>query len=571
MVCENRAQLSARDARQRAHKWHAQARGRSGRRRRVRPVARPPNCHLLGYSVKSKGRVLDRVIQKIGFRQTEIVRGQLLINGQPVKIRGTCHHDSHPLLGRAVTSDLERQDLELMKEANLNSLRTSHYPPLPELLDIADELGIYVEDEGSFCWVSAAAADDLRLTPRIMQLNAELLARDRNDPSVFMWSLCNESDFGYAFERSHDWMRRADPSRPNGGSYDRGSLEVLARHNPITIADIGEMEKVNKPVLWDECWCIFQGIFGDVAELWLDPGMRDYYAEPLPGIYDRMMRSKNIAGTQIWAWSDDIFCVPNRGLEYGRGTTRSHFIENQYRLPGRGLVGDAPWGVVDGWRRRKPEFWITKKLHSPVKLKEGPIAPPALGETLRLAAENQYDFTDLAELRVEWRIGADQGLARARGMPHQEGELEIKPSHPPAYGQVLDLRIKDRHGRLVDTYRMPFDQILERMPDLGHPSSEPLRIVRDNVLAGAGTRVVGRDFDLLFDEASGGLRRGVAFGQAVLLELPRIHILPAADPLHALPDPLSWRLRKLDIHPEGSNVLVHLEGSYDTWKVVMNW
>ena len=103
--------------------------------------AEHPCCYLLETILKSKGRVLDRVIQKIGFRQTEIVRGQLLINGQPVKIRGTCHHDSHPLLGRAVTSDLERQDLELMKEANLNSLRTSHYPPLPELLDIADELG----------------------------------------------------------------------------------------------------------------------------------------------------------------------------------------------------------------------------------------------------------------------------------------------------------------------------------------------------------------------------------------------------------------------------------------------
>ena len=69
-----------------------------------------------------------------------------------------------------------------------------------------------------------------------MQLNAELLARDRNHPSVFIWSLCNESDFGYGFERSHEWMRQADPSRPNGGSYDRGSLEMLARHNPITIA-----------------------------------------------------------------------------------------------------------------------------------------------------------------------------------------------------------------------------------------------------------------------------------------------------------------------------------------------
>ena len=235
---------------------------------------------------------------------------------------------------------------------------------------------------------------------------------------------------------------------------------MLARHNPITIAGIAEQEKANKPVLWDECWCIFQGIFEDVAEMWVDPGIRDYYAEPLPAIYDRMMRAKNIAGTQIWAWSDDIFCVPNRGLEYGRGTTRSHFIENEYRLPDRGLVGDAPWGVVDGWRRKKPEFWITKKLHSPVKLKEGPIAVPA-GGTIRLAAENQYDFTDLSELRVEWQINAERGIAHATGMPHQTGQIEIRPSHAPAAGQVLQLNIRDRHGRLVDAYRFPLGEVAD--------------------------------------------------------------------------------------------------------------
>jgi hypothetical protein len=579
--------------------------------------AEHPWCYQLETILKADGRVLDRVVQKIGFRQTEISGGQLLINGQPVKIRGTCHHDSHPLLGRAVTSELERQDLELMKEANLNALRTSHYPPRRELLDIADELGVYVEDEGSFCWVAAATADDLRLTPRIMQLNAELLARDRNHPSVFMWSVCNESDFGYAFERSHEWLRRADPSRPDGGSYDRGSLELLARHNPITIAGIAELEKANKPVIWDECWCIYQGIFNDVAEMWLDPGMRDYYVEPLPAIYDRMMRAPRIAGTQIWAWSDDIFCVPNRGLEYGRGTTRSHFIENEYRLPDRGLVGDAPWGVVDGWRRKKPEFWITKKLHSPVKLKEGPIALPGAnselpphpgplplgggegkpkglpmilplprrggegwgegggragattphalsdGHTILLAAENQYDFTDLSELRLQWQINAEHGIAHATGSPHQMGQIEIRPAHAPAAGEVLELSIHDHQGRLVDSYRFPIGQAIEQMPALRGPAPAPLRIIHDNVLAGPGIRVVGDDFDLLFDQDSGGLRRGVAFGQALLLDLPRIHLLPAAEPLHSLPNPLTWRLQKLDVQPEGPNVRVRIQGTYE--------
>jgi hypothetical protein len=523
--------------------------------------AEHPARYLVEATLKAKGRVLDKVAQQIGFRQTEVRAGQLLINGQAVKIRGTCHHDSHPLLGRAVTEALTRQDLALMKEANLNSLRTSHYPPLPALLEGADELGLYVEDEGSFCW--AEGADDLRLTPRLMQLNAELLARDRNHPSVFIWSVCNESSFGYGFERSHEWLRAADPSRPNAGSWGRGSLEILAQHNPITLAGIAEMEKQPKPVLWDECWCIFQGIWGDVAEMWLDPGLRDYYAEPLPAIYARMMQSKNIAGSQIWAWSDDLFCVPNRGLEYGRETTRCHFLEDQYRLPNRGLVGDAPWGVVDGWRRQKPEFWIIKKLHSPVKLKEAPVPLPAPGQPLRLAVENQYDFTDLSELSINWQLGPERGVARAAGAPRQTGELTLRPARAPVAGQVLSLEFRDRAGRLVDAYRLPVGQSVASRPKLRAPGSAPLRIIPENYLAGQGTRVVGEGFELAFDQASGGLRRGVAFGQALLLEAPRVHVLPAATPLSPLPDPLSWRLQELDLRPEGENVRVQLQGSYE--------
>ena len=89
---------------------------------------------------------------KVGFRQTEIRGTEILINGKPVKFRGTCRHDAHPLLGRAVTAEIARRDLQLMKEANLNAVRTSHYPPVRELPEIADELGVYVEAEGSFCW-----------------------------------------------------------------------------------------------------------------------------------------------------------------------------------------------------------------------------------------------------------------------------------------------------------------------------------------------------------------------------------------------------------------------------------
>ena len=535
------------------------------------PVSHPekwdaehPRLYMLAFDLQAAGRSVEPSARRIGFRHTDVRDGRLLINGQAVKIRGTCHHDSHPLMGRAVTAALTRLDLELMKEANLNALRTSHYPPIPELLDFADELGVYVEDEGSFCW--ADASDDLRLAPRLMQLNAELLARDRNHPSVFLWSVCNESDFGEGFERSREWMKAADPSRPDAGSYDRGSLDVLARHNPITIAEMAVMAKEKRPILWDESWCIYQGIFGDVAEMWVDPGVRDYYAEPLPAIYERMMRTPNIAGTQIWAWSDDIFAVPGRGLEYGRGSTASHFIENAYRLPGRGLVGDAPWGVVDGWRRKKPEFWITKKLHSPVKIKEEPVSLPTPGGAIRVAVENQYDFTDLSELSITWRIGAEGGPLSASVPAHASGSLEIRPWKPITSGDTLELEFKDAAGRLVDAYRLALGTRMAGAPALRSPAASPLKILHENYLAGPGIRVVGGGFELAFDQSSGNLRRGVAFGKALLLEWPHLHVLPAATPASPLPSPQTWHLDKLDVQAEGESVRARIKGHYDRFE-----
>jgi hypothetical protein len=530
--------------------------------------AEHPNLYELALDLRSGGRAAETrpaetTVERIGFRQTEIRGPEILVNGKPVKLRGTCHHDTHPLLGRAVTPEITLKDLLLMKEANLNVVRTSHYPPIPELLDIADELGLYVEDEASFCWVGVS--NDLSFTPRILQLTAELLARDRNHPSVPFWSLCNESEFGFGFERSHEWVRETDPSRPTSAATSAW-LEIATLHNPIAISRMEEHEKLDKPLLFDESLCIYQGIFNDVAEMWVDPGIRDYYVEPLRAIYARFMKSRSTQGSMIWCWADDIFCVPGRGLEYGRGATRSHFLEPSYRIPGRGLTGDAPWGVVDGWRRLKPEFWITKKLHSPVKIAEGPLPLPGPGDPIRVRVENQYDFTDLSELKISWTLGGGMGTAAASVPPRSEGMISIPLSAAPREGDVLALEFRAASGLLVDAYRLPLGR--EEIPA---PAFEPcrpggLQVLEENLLAGSGIRIVGEDFELAFDRGSGLLRRGVGKGEAVLLELPALHVLPTRDAQSPLPSRRSWKLEKLTVLKEGDDVRVAIEGAYEDFR-----
>jgi hypothetical protein len=160
-----------------------------------------------------------------------------------------------------------------------------------------------------------------------------------------------------------------------------------------------ERENVTVPILWDESFCIFQGrLWGDTRETWIDPGDRDYYIQPLIDVWDAVQTSKNVQGSMIWAWVDDIFLVPGRDSEYGRGGIGrpDHPLDGIYHMPGRGIVGDAPWGFVDGWRRKKPEFWHIKMLMSPVHLRDRDLPQWKPGQAATFTVDNRFEFTNLS-------------------------------------------------------------------------------------------------------------------------------------------------------------------------------
>lgn len=541
------------------------------------PVAAPllwdaehPHLYTLTLALLEDGKPVQRVTRKLGFRQVEVRGPQFLINGKPVKLRGTCYHASHPLLGRAVSPELTRLDMEMIVAANLNALRTSHYPPLPELLEFTDEMGLYVMDEAPFCWTSVSS--DLRNMPAVVQLTAEMVARDRNHPSIVMWSTCNESSWGYVFDRSAEWIKRTDPSRPRSAGLSAW-LDVANRHNPLSIARIDRYEDLDMPMLFDESLCIWQGIWGDVAEMWVDPGVRDYYGQPLVEVYERFISARATQGSYIWCWQDDIFCVPGRGLEYGRGSTRSHFLEPSYYIPGRGLVGDAPWGVVDGWRREKPEFFITRKLHSPVKVKVKRIALPSPGQPLRVQVVNEHDFTNLAEMEIRWRLGQEWGTLTCDLPPYSTGELRIAPKAAPSAGDRLTLQFRNARGRLVDTHEVVIGEAPAPLPAIRAVPTSPLSLRESSFLAGRSTDVLGEDFEFVVDHGGGygnprqgQLRRLVAYGRHLLLDYPRLHLLPTRDAERPVPVIRSWAVSRYSVKLDGDNAIVTLEGRYDDFE-----
>jgi beta-galactosidase len=518
--------------------------------------AEHPELYSLSTVISQNGTEIERLERKVGFRQTQIDKTSLMINGKSIKLTGTAHHESHPLLGRAVTPAVEREDLELMKQANVDALRTSHYPPIPELDEIADELGLYIEEESPFCWVGNS--HDLRWGALTRQLTAEMVERDMSHPSVAYWSAGNESDWGPTLDLGAKEIRLHDPSRPVMGTWTR-NLDFTIHHNPITVVGIHAQDNGTKPVLWDESLAPYQGIWKDGKALWRDPGLRDYYVVPLIDVMEAFWNSKVVQASFIWAWADDMFLVPDRGSEFGRRYTEDHGVERIYYQPGHGLTGDAPWGVIDGWRRRKPEFWNIQNLYSPVVVRDRSLALPSSGP-LRIPVKNRYFFTNLSELAVEWRVGQQQGLVSADVQPQSDGSIEIPLPAGTASGSDLELRFtKDK--RLVNVFTIQVGT--KAAPAAATKSAAPLRVYKQNLLSGITPRIEGDGFALGVSSERGLLQYAITNGETILYDQPQIHILPMQPSLPELPEPITWNLdRPAEITETDGNVSITAQGHY---------
>ncbi len=171
-----------------------------------------PNLYALSLSLQgADGQTTERVSRRVGIREISIEKGVFLVNHVPVKLAGICRHDVYPTLGTAITPEVWKKDLTLMKAANFNAVRTSHYPYGSGFYDLCDEMGFYVLDEEPFCWVNC---DDPTLTPAFEQRAREAVQRDKNHPCVVIWGVGNENKPGRNNALAARITREIDPTRP---------------------------------------------------------------------------------------------------------------------------------------------------------------------------------------------------------------------------------------------------------------------------------------------------------------------------------------------------------------------
>lgn len=169
-----------------------------------------------------------------GFRRVDISNGLLKLNGKPLLIRGVNRHEHHPENGQVMDEATMRRDIEIMKQHNFNAVRCSHYPNHPLWYRLCDRYGLYVVDEANIethgMVPMSRLADDPRWLPAMSERVTRMVQRDRNHPSIIIWSLGNESGHGANHDALYRWLKTTDPTRPvqyEGGGANTAATDIV--------------------------------------------------------------------------------------------------------------------------------------------------------------------------------------------------------------------------------------------------------------------------------------------------------------------------------------------------------
>ena len=412
----------------RLHSWNSSARLAPGSAERMsldvqvpdvaRWSAETPELYALEASIQSSDGPTQVVRQKIGFRTVEIADGLLKVNGQPIEIRGVNRHEHDPITGRYVSPESMRLDLLRMKELNINAVRTSHYPNDPLWYELADEVGMYLVDEAFVESNGTSFHPDTTLAGRPewgaahIDRIERMVQRDRNHPSVILWSLGNEAGDGKNFEAAYDWVREHDPGRPV--VYE---MTDLRPHTDVFFpmyARIHTLENYAsapraRPLILSEYAHAMGNSVGNLADYW-----------------DVIRGHDQLQGGFIWDWVDQALPIERDGQrhwgygdDFGGDDGAGNFSVN---------------GLVDPDRHLRPHAFEVGKVYQPVAatLIGTPDEADGAWGVRTLQIENRYDFIDVSHLALDWT------LLRS-GQPVAEGLGLALPAVPPGKTAPMEL------------------------------------------------------------------------------------------------------------------------------------
>jgi len=535
--------------------------------------AEKPNLYLVRIDLRQGRKLVERIEREIGFRRIEVRGSQLHVNGRRVKLAGACRHEIDPLTGRANTACHAETDAQLLKGANLNYVRTSHYPPTDEFLEAADRLGLYVEVEAPFCWVGNDS--DPSHLRAVLEPTSAMIDACHAHPSVIMWSLANESQFNPLFEVSAQLCKQLDPTRPTTfNNPDPKRLCDIANLHYAPVPYDQHLQGDPRPILLGE---YNFPVCHEQTDVRIDPGLRELWglghsdagspwgrrlAEQFtgppgtpPGAWQSIVDSDRVIGGAIWAAFDEPFYLPD-GQKVGYAWHHGF------------------WGLIDAWRRPKPEWWLSKLIHSPVAFPSRQVDFAPGTSEMRLPVRNEYSFTDLTELRFTWELHDRQGSLDISAAPGETAQFAIPVPPGTQPGEVALVRVHDARGELVTVAAI---QLGERPREpLPQPTAGPPARHEE----GGKLVIEGESFGIVLDKASGRVDAEDRRHTTAVLGLPMLHVTrfdfgdlgpPNVAPYEVLPHAETRVVKSVSARGGQGALVLTIEDAYEGFTGSVTW
>lgn len=481
------------------------------------------------------GNMIEQAESKVGFRSVEVKDGKVMVNGKPIRFRGVNRHEHDPNSARVMTDELMIKDIKLMKQANINAVRTSHYPNNPRWYELCDSLGLYVMDEADI--EEHGLRGTLASTPdwhaAFMDRAVRMAERDKNHPSVVFWSMGNESGYGPNFAAISAWLHDFDPTRPVhyegaqgvDGNPDPATVDIISRFYPRVQAEylnpgikegedkeraenarwerllsIARRENDDRPVLTSEYAHAMGNAMGNFGEYW-----EEIYSHP------------RMAGGFIWDWVDQgiLRVRPDGKTEMSYG----------------GDFGDKPNlkafcmnGVVFADRSLNPKYYEVKTVYAPVGItlkgfdKTTGVAQVEITNRNHHIGLSGYDFT--ATPVVNGVAGSPMKFSVPDLSPGESDVVDVRLTKPAKDADLrLNVAVTLRDNSLwADAGHELVMRQLELNPDL-------MAAVNTVVTRSAKPRIAettdkitvsGKNFEAAWDKESGNLS-GLAYkGKRIL-------------------------------------------------------
>jgi beta-galactosidase len=384
--------------------------------------AETPHLYHLNLKLKnSRNELIDKAACNFGVRQIEIRGDVFYINGRAVKLKGVNRHEQHPRTGKHVSSKTMIRDLELMKQANINMIRTCHYPDDPLFYELCDQYGFYVMDEANqeshgFGIGNKEMGDNPVWKKSHVERAVSLVQRDKNHPCVIFWSLGNEGGHGQNLIAMADTIRQLDSSRliysdtqrDVSAIYDDGYL------HPADLKNLGEKIK-DKPVFMREYLHVMGNSGGNLQEYW-----------------DVIYADSSLTGAAIWEWVDQGLAKKKDGspLKFTEHPDDYQLKDNEYWAYG-GDFGDNPndgnfciKGLVSSDRKPYPHYFEVQKVYQPVVFK-------LLNDKhVTIKVTNHFDFLALGNFDFEYEYTLN-------GKPIQKGKFRCDNILPGTSSNIL--------------------------------------------------------------------------------------------------------------------------------------